>query len=134
MAENEIGPLSAYDFDRILKADLAALGFTTVVSKATVFNTLVTADTDIFPSALLPTNVPCTFRIYACFAGAGVLTVRRTSGGTTVSEQLNSGNNLTANAAYMFDIVVDSGETINLRYGLPTTAIKVSVIEIGAAA
>ena len=134
MAENEIGPLSAYDLDRLLKADLAALGFTTVVSKATVFNTLVTLNTDIFSSALSPTNVPCTFRIYACFAGAGVLTVRRTSGGVTVSEQINSGNALTANAAYIFDIVVDSRETLNLRYSLSTTAIKVSVIEIGAAA
>ena len=134
MVENEIGPLSAYDLDRILKAGLAALGFTTVVSKATVFNTLVTADTAIFASALSPTNVPCTFRIYACFAGAGVLTARRTSGGVSVSEEINSGNALTANAAYIFDIVVDSRETLNLRYSLSTTAIKVSVIEIGAAA
>jgi len=104
------------------------------VSKGSVFNTSVTAGTNIFASDLEPTDTPTIFRIYACFDTAGVLTVRRTSGGTTVSEQLNSGNNLTANASYMFDIIVDSGETINLQYSVNATCLKLSIVEISSGA
>ena len=37
----------------------------------------------------------------------------------TVTEALNSGNALTAGAAYIFSIPVKSGESINLRYSTP---------------
>lgn len=104
------------------------------IAKGSVFNTAVVASTDIFGADLAPTNTPCTFRIYACLDTAGVLTVRRTSGGTTISEQLNSGANLVANASYIFDILVDANETINLWYGVGATALKISVVEIGGAA
>jgi len=102
----------------------------TRITKASVFNTAVTANTDILPSDLSPTRNPATFRIYACFSVAGVLTVRRTSGGVTVSEQLNAGAALAANAAYMFDIIVERGETINLQYSVNATCICLKVIEI----
>jgi hypothetical protein len=102
-------------------------------SKGSVFNTSITADTDIFSSDLSPTNTPCVFRIYACFSASGVLTVRRTRGAATVSEQLNGGSSLNANAAYMFDILVDGGETINLRYSADATCLKLSVAEVGVA-
>jgi len=102
----------------------------TPLLKGSVFNDAVTADTDIFGSNLTPTNSPTTFRIYVCFDAAGVLTVRRTSGGTTVSEQLNSGTTLTANAAYIFDVPVESGESINLQYSVNATALKIMVLEV----
>jgi hypothetical protein len=101
--------------------------------KGSVFNTPVTANTDIFSPALSPTYSPTAFRIYACFNASGVLTVRRTRSATTVSEQLNSGTALNANAAYMFDIVVESGETINLQYSASATALKLAVLEVPSA-
>lgn len=100
------------------------------IIKGSVFNDSVTADTDIFDPALSPTNTPTTFRIYACFDTAGILTVRRTKDAATVSEQLNSGANLTANAPYMEDIIVETGETINLRYSLAATALCLKIIEV----
>lgn len=102
----------------------------TPISKAAVFNESVTANTDIFDSDLSPTHTPTAFRIYACFDASGVLTVRRTKGGVTVSEQLNSGNALNANAAYAFDIIVESGETINLQYSVDATALVLKVLEV----
>jgi hypothetical protein len=102
----------------------------TPILKGSVFNTSITANTNIFGSDLSPTNSPTTFRIYACFDTGGVLTVRRTKAGVTVSEQLNSGNTLVANAAYMFDIMVESGETINLQYSVNATALKLAVYEV----
>lgn len=101
------------------------------ILKDSKFNTAVTANNDIFSSALSPTASPTYFRIYVTFDTAGVLTVRRTSGVVTISENLNSGANLTANAAYVFDIIVRENQTIQVRYSVNATALEISVIEIG---
>lgn len=98
--------------------------------KGSVFNTSVTANTNIFTSDLTPSRTPTTFRIYACFSTSGVLTVKRTKAGTTVSEQLNGGYSLNPNAAYVFDIIVESGESINLQYSVSATAVKLGVYEV----
>ena len=102
-----------------------------LILKDSKFNTSVTADTNIFSSELSPSYSNTLFRIYACFSAAGVLSVKRTRGGVTVTEKLNEGSNLSANAAYGFDIVVKSGETINLQYSATATALELSVSEIG---
>jgi hypothetical protein len=98
--------------------------------KADIFNTAVTANANIFAAALTPTNSQTLFRIYASFNAAGVLSVARTKGAITVVEQLNSGNTLAANAAYIFDILVTTGESINLRYSVAATALSIKVAEI----
>jgi len=56
--------------------------------------------------------------------------VKRTKSATTISETLNGGNALSANAAYIFDIIVESGETINLQYSVAATALVLKVIEL----
>jgi len=49
----------------------------------------------------------------------------------TVSEQLNSGTALAANSAYMFDIIVEAGDTINIQYSVNATCICLKIVEIG---
>lgn len=93
------------------------------------FNTAVTANTAIFSSALDTFLEPATVSIYACFSAAVVLTLERTFSAVTVAEKLNSGNALVAGSAYIFDIIVDVGETINLKVDVNTTALKLSVVE-----
>ncbi|MEM1551571.1 MAG: hypothetical protein QXH03_02740 [Candidatus Bathyarchaeia archaeon] len=105
----------------------------TPTSKGSIFNTSVTANTDIFASPLKPQKTPCLFRIYVCFDTAGVLTVRRTKGDVTVNEKLKEGTNLVAGAAYIFDIIVDADEAINLQYSVNATALKISVVELETA-
>jgi len=102
----------------------------TGVEEGQVFNTSITANTNIFAIDLVPIVPPAIFRIYACFAAAGILIIRRTRGGVTISENLNAGASLVADAGYMFDIIVDDGDTINLQYSVATTAKKVSVVEV----
>lgn len=102
-----------------------------LILKDSKFNTSVTADTNIFSSDLEPSYSITLFRIYACFSVAGVLSVKRTKSGVTVTEKLNNTNQLTADASYSFDIVVESGETINLQYSATATARKLSVTELG---
>ncbi len=100
------------------------------VLKGEVFNTPVLANTDIFGAALTPTYSPTTFRIYAAFNGAAVLSVTRTRAGVTVTEHLNGNVALTADCAYAFDIVVTTGDSINLQYGGAHTALAIKVVEI----
>jgi hypothetical protein len=125
------------DFAKLQNLDLALSALKdaltsklTPILKGSIFNTSVTANTNVFSSDLSPTNSPTTFRIYACFDTGGVLTVRRTKAGVTVGEQLNGGTALTVNAAYIFDIMVESGETINLQYSVNATALKLAVYEV----
>jgi len=91
------------------------------------------AANNIFASDLEPTNSPTAFRIYVCFVSAGLLRVMRTSGITTVPEQLNGGTNLAAGAAYVFDIVVEIGDSINLQYSAGGTCRSLKVLEIAGA-
>lgn len=95
-----------------------------------VFNTAVTAATDIFIKSITSSFYPSVLRIYASFSASGILSVIRTVNGVSVTEQLNAGNALTANAAYLFDITLDYGETVNLQYSVAATALKVAVYEI----
>jgi len=118
-----------YEIRKVVREEL---GKEAAQFKASVFNASVIANTDIFASDLVPTVAPSIFRIYCCFNASGVLSIQRTKAGTTVSEQLNSGMALTANAAYMFDVPVDSEETINIRYSVNATVLKLSIFEISA--
>ena len=104
----------------------------TPILKGSVFNTSVSANTNMFASSLTPTYSPSLFRIYVCFDASGVLSLVRTRGTVTVAEQLNAGNALTANAAYLFDVLVEGGESINLQYSVAATALCVKVYEVGA--
>jgi hypothetical protein len=101
-----------------------------LILKNSLFNTSIKANTDIFTTYLSPTNTPTIFRIYVCFDTSGFLTVRRKKGTVTVSEQLNSGTALVANAAYMFDVIVESAETVNLQYSVDATALCIKVCEV----
>jgi hypothetical protein len=121
------------DFAKLQNLDVALSELKNLfklVLKGSLFNTSITANTNIFASDLAPANSPTTFRIYACFDTGGVLAVRRTKGTVTVSEQLNSGTALVANAAYMFDVIVESGETVNLQYSVDATALCIKVCEV----
>ncbi len=100
------------------------------IKRFSEFNTSETADTDILSSDISPYTVPSYLRIYAVFDTAGVLSLMRTNGGTTVKEKLNSGNSLSADCAYVFDVVMDTGETYNLQYSVNATALKLILLEI----
>jgi hypothetical protein len=116
------------DYEK-LAAKLSSKLLQTIL-KYSLFNTAVSANINIFAAGLTPTNSPTIFRIYACFDASGVLSVQRTKGAVTVSERLNGGVALSANAAYLFDILVESGESINLQYSVAATALSLKVVEV----
>jgi len=109
-----------------------APGLATV--KGSVFNTAVVANTNILSSDITATYSPTTFRIYACFdTGGGTLIVMRTVGVNTVFEELNGGGVLAVDAAYTFDIIVEIGDSINIRYSVGATCKSLKVVEVPGA-
>ena len=99
------------------------------IAKARVFNTaLPAANTDILGTDITPTNSPSYIRIYVVVTVAGVLNVMRDVGGTIVTEKLNSGAALTANAAYMFAVPWRTGDSINIQY--TATGGNILIIDI----
>jgi len=105
------------------------------IAKAAIFNTaLPAAEANWLGSDIAPTNSPSYLRIYACVSVAGILRVARTVAAVTVTENLNSGNNLVAGAAYLFDVPWRSGDSVNIRYSVTTgTITRLLIDEIGGA-
>jgi len=99
------------------------------VSRASIFNTAITANTPILTTSIT-VLVPARLMIYCAFSVAGVLSIIRTRGTVTVSEQLNAGATLTANASYMFQILIDSNDTVNLQYSVSATALVIEIQEM----
>lgn len=93
------------------------------------FNKPVTANTDILTAYLTPVKLPSVLAIYATFDVAGFIKVRRKMAGTTITENLNNGQNLNANSAQIFDVFVDTGESINLQFSATGTALSLKLVE-----
>jgi len=87
---------------------------------SSVLNASVSANTNIFSSAL-SVSQPLRVKIIVLASTSGVLTLTLTSGTTTVSGSLNSGNALAANAWYEFEIDLPGGVSINLQYSVSAT-------------
>ena len=94
-------------------------------AKAAVFNTaLPSAEAALLASAITPTNSPSYLQVYVCVAVGGIFRVARTVSGVTVTENLNGGTALVADAAYLFTIPWRTGDSINFRYSETGAAIK----------
>lgn len=105
-----------------------------VRKKADARNVAVTLNTNIFNENLVPGYTPLAFfAIYAVFEDSGVLMVRRTftdlPNTPTKTEVLNEGNNLAANAAYIFAVPISDNEEFNIWFSTNTIATKVTIIE-----
>jgi len=87
----------------------------TYITKASQHGVAEVADTDILAVYISPSNVPCRFRIMVTLETEGVFSIILKNGSSSKTLKLNSGGNLLANCAYMFDVLVDSGDTANFQ-------------------
>ena len=85
------------------------------VAKAAQHAVAETLNVDILSADLSPSQTPCLFRIMVVLSVAGVFSAQIKNGGTTVVANFNGGVALAADSAYMFDILVHSGDTVNFR-------------------
>ena len=83
------------------------------------------ADEDILDAVLTPIKTPCLFRIMVCTDTAAVFSARITKGANTQTVDFNDSTNLTADALYIFDLLVHSGDTINFRFDADVNMMKV---------
>jgi len=96
-----------------------------------VVNGSITANTNIFSSAL-SLSQPSKVKIIVLASASGTLSLEVTSGTTTVTGSVNSGNALTAGAWYEFEIDLPSGVSLNLQYSVSATmTIFVLVTPLG---
>jgi|GEM_PF-6336985 len=103
------------------------------IVKASLHNEAVVADSDMLSSPAEPERTPCLFRVMACFTAAGALSAVVTNGGDSQVVKLNSGNDLAASALYIFDLLLDEGDSVNFRYSINATlkVLRVQEIDIG---
>lgn len=123
----DIGPISPARLIQILQG---LGGLVTPILKSQTFNIAIIANTNIIAVSLAPTNSPVRFRVHASFSVAGILSVQRTQATVPVIETLNSGQNLTANAAHIFDIAVTSADAINFQYSVGAQCLSLIVVEV----
>lgn len=92
-----------------------------VHSVGSVFNTACPGSTkDLLSSGITATEHNY-LRVYACFSAAAKFKAIRTVSSVESTEIMNADTNLTAGAAYIFDIPISTGETLNFRFTAATT-------------
>lgn len=101
-----------------------------ITNQAILANTMIVAPDLTKQTVLKPKKSPCIFRIYVCLSVAGIFSVQRYDPSRTIAvENMNQGVALTANAGYMFDVLVDQGEGIDFQTTVGATILKLSVVE-----
>jgi hypothetical protein len=122
--------LAKLDVALSTRATEATLAKIIPIAKAALFNTaLPAAEANWLGADITPTNSLSYLRITVCISVPGLLRVARTQGGTTITENLNSGGAITANALYTFDVPWRTGDSINIRYSVTTGTIKLLIID-----
>lgn len=109
---------------------------------STLTNTIQPASgVPILGAALIPLNTPTTFRVDVAMSNIGTfnaIVTNSISGATsTVSFNASAGFLLAANGVYEFDLLVNTGDTVNFSYtyvGAPGQILLLRVQEVDAAA
>lgn len=89
----------------------------------------------IFATGLVPINTPTTFRVMVAMSNIGNFSVIITNGINTQTLLLNAaaGPALAANSLYTFDIIVDTGDSVNFSYSVGGGTVEIlRVLEIDA--
>jgi len=102
----------------------------TPIEKANQHNVPVTDNTHILSSALTPANPPCLFRIMVCLGTAGIFSAMVTKDSSQQQLKFNCAGNLTADAVYIFDVLVHSGDSVNFQHSADATLKVLRVQEI----
>ena len=98
--------------------------------RAEIHDTAYTANADMLTTDLTPEDTFAMFRIYVCLDTAAIFKVIHDDGSSEVDVAMNGGAQLVAQAGYMFDALVDTGDTINFEADQNVQIEKLIVEEI----
>jgi hypothetical protein len=90
----------------------------------------VLANTDILPSALTPSNIPCVFRVMISLTVACIFRATIRKGANTQLVNFNSGIALNADSLYAFDMLVHDADTVNFQVSAGTNIRVLKVQEL----
>lgn len=96
-----------------------------------LLNASVNANTDLLSDVSI--SVSGVLRVVIVEDTGVTAKYKLTRGGTTITPLLNGGSSLNANASYVFDIPVKSGDTVNIQVGGNTNILHLDVFEITSA-
>jgi len=85
------------------------------ISKADVEGVSPGASTDILASDITPIHPPSLFRIKISVDAVCKISAEVTVGSTTYTVYFNANSDLVADALYMFDMLVHSGDSVNFQ-------------------
>lgn len=105
----------------------------TPIDKGVIHNTAYVTPNNFFGTALVPYVVPTLFRCQGAFSANGILRVTITRAANTQVLNYNHSVELTASDLFIFDTLVQDGDTINYRYSANCTIMTFKVLEIPAA-
>lgn len=88
----------------------------------------------VMPSAATPVGVAMLVKVSCSFnvsvpSGKAMISLVRKYKDATIYPKLNEGKQMDSDTAYIFDLIVDEGESINFRLSEDGTILKLSVSE-----
>ena len=98
--------------------------------RLSLHNLAIASASDILETALSPLNPTAILRFMVSVDTAGVFSARIIRSGNTQSVDFNSGANLVANSAYMFDLLVHNGDKVNFRHSAAGTLLVFRATEV----
>ena len=106
----------------------------TPYEQANLHNSSEATGVDILSTSLTPAVTPSLFRIMVATDTAALFKARITKSTNTQTVIFNSNVDLIANAVYIFDILVHSGDTVNFQFddNVTVTVFRVQEVKAGA--
>lgn len=101
------------------------------VERIALHNETITASTAI-ASAIVPMDIvsPILFRIQVAFDTAGAFYAGVTRASVYTAYWFNGAANLTANCIYLFDMLVNQGDSVIFGYSVGAILLNMRVVEI----
>lgn len=100
------------------------------VAGGSVHNTTVAALTNILPVDVVITRDTSILRIVTAFSATGRLWANITTGGVTIEAKFFDNFECLLSCFYMFDLVVNAGDSINYQYSVPCDCLYMRVQEV----
>lgn len=107
----------------------STIGSAAGIELGAVHNQAVVGGANIFGAVLVPTDPPCRVKVVAAFNAQGILSGTVIRGGNTQIVQFNTGVPLLPNCVYGFDLLLNTGDTVNYRYSVNATCLIMRVQE-----
>ena len=100
------------------------------ILKGAIFDTSKNAGADWFSSDIQPTNTPCMHRMFIVMTSTTKVKVILKEGAKTKTGYLNDGAQLDGGELYIFDIMLNMGQSYNIQHDTTNQNVTVTIVEV----